>query len=247
MGLERLKGKRWLEGVLGFFYPAVCQLCGNEPARADRGYVGRKCARDVRWIQAPYCGRCGLPFAGEITQAFECTNCRTMELHFDFARAAVVARGVVREAIHRYKYERAIWFELFLARLLAKAAVPALREGGWDVIVPVPLHPLKEREREFNQAVRLAKRLGLAAGLPVRSDMIRRCRPTDTQTRLDRRAREANMRRAFEVCEGVELSGAQVIVIDDVLTTGATTNACAAVLRENGAGRVGVWTVARGL
>jgi ComF family protein len=239
--------KSWLEGVLGFFYPPVCQLCQGEPARADRGYVGRHCGRSVRWIEPPFCERCGLPFAGAITEAFECANCRDMRLHFRYARAAVVAQGPVREAIHRYKYQRALWFERFLAGLLTRAAAPELGCGRWDMIVPVPLHPFKRREREFNQAERLAMRLGKSTGLPIRLDVLRRDRHTDTQTRLTRVERERNMSGAFSVSARVELQGARVVVVDDVLTTGATTNACAEVLMEQGAGSVCVWTVARGL
>lgn len=239
--------KCWLDGVLGFFYPPVCQLCQGEPARADRGYVGRRCLRAVHWIQAPYCGRCGLPFSGEITQAFECANCRELELSFRYARAAVVAQGLVRDAIHRYKYQGALWFESFLAGLLIRVARPELLRQGWDLIVPVPLHPLKQREREFNQAERLARRLGKATAIPVRLDILRRHRHTDTQTRLSRLERAQNMAGAFVVRDALELHGERVVVVDDVLTTGATTNACARALMDRGAGSVCVWTVARGL
>ena len=118
-----------------------------------------RCWSHVRFIKPPFCERCGLPFDGDLTTPFECTNCREMELHFSSARSAVVARGPVLEIIHRYKYQRALWFEPFLADLLLREAVPALRGQDWDLIVPVPLHPLKQREREFNQAERLAVHL----------------------------------------------------------------------------------------
>jgi ComF family protein len=170
-----------------------------------------------------------------------------MDLHFRYARAAVVAQGPVREAIHRYKYRGAVWFESFLAGLLTGAAGPELRDGAWDVIVPVPLHPFKQREREFNQAARLARRLGRATGLPVRLDILRRRRHTESQTRLSRQEREQNMKRAFVVRDDAGLNGERVVLVDDVLTTGATTNACAQALRKRGAGLVCVWTVARGL
>jgi ComF family protein len=188
-----------------------------------------------------------LPYAGEITQAFACTNCREMTLHFEYARAAVVAAGPVREAIHRFKYDGATWFEGFLAGMLNGVAGPELRGGGWDIIVPVPLHPLKLREREFNQAAWLGRRLGRATGIPVRLDVLRRQRHTETQTRLSRAERVRNMAEAFVVRDGAGLCGERVVVVDDVLTTGATTNACAEALRRSGAGEVCVWTVARGL
>jgi len=170
-----------------------------------------------------------------------------MRLYFRQARAAVVAQGPVREAIHRYKYQRAAWFEGFLAGLLIRVAGPELKTGEWDVIMPVPLHPLKRREREFNQAERLALRLSRATGIPVRSGLLSRRRQTETQTRLSRDERQRNMRGAFALREGMELQGERVVLVDDVLTTGATTNACAEVLTGCGAGTFCVWTVARGL
>jgi ComF family protein len=170
-----------------------------------------------------------------------------MELHFQHARAATVAQGPVLEAIHRYKYQRAVWFERFLAGLLNRVAVPELKPGEWDIIVPVPLHPLKRRERAFNQAERLARRLRQATGIPVRGDWLSRHRHTETQTHLSRDKRQENMRGAFAVREGVALPGKRVVLVDDVLTTGATANACAEVLTKRGSGMVCVWTVARGL
>ena len=239
--------KCWLDAGLGFFYPPVCQICHAEAASADEGYVGARCGQGVRRIQPPFCERCGLPYEGALTTQFECSNCREMGLHFRSARAAVAAQGVVLEAIHRYKYQRALWFEPFLAGLLVRAAGPVLAAGGWNLIVPVPLHPLKKREREFNQAERLAARLAQAASIAADPRLLQRVRFTQTQTLLTRPQRAENMRRAFRLRPGRQLRGERVILVDDVLTTGATTSACAQVLRETGAGDVCVWTVARGL
>ena len=239
--------KSWLDAGLAFFYPPVCQLCYSESATAVDGYVGARCWQNVRFIKPPFCECCGLPYEGEITTHFECSNCREMELHFRFARAAVVAGKLVLEVIHRYKYQRALWFEPFLADLLLRASRSALGSGHWDMIVPVPLHPLKKREREFNQAERLAERLGAAVRIPVNTRVLRRVEPTRTQTLLTREERAANVRNAFVVRSGCQLDGARVIIVDDVLTTGATTSACARALRKAGAGDVEVWTVARGL
>jgi len=239
-----------LEGVdfgLTFFYPETCQICKTGRAAAREGFVCADCWSQVRFIKPPFCGRCGLPYAGDFTAPFECANCREMNLRFSFARSAVVAHNVVREAIHRYKYQRALWFEPFLADLLLREALPVLRGQNWDYVVPVPLFPVKQREREFNQAERLAARLGAAAEIPLNTKLLRRIRATATQTRLTRRERAENMRGAFTIRSGAQLDGERIILVDDVLTTGATTSACAQVLKAAGAGEVCVWTIARGL
>jgi ComF family protein len=124
-----------------------------------------------------------------------------------------------------------------------------LRSEKWDVIVPVPLHPRKKIEREFNQAERLGRRLSAATRLPLRKNLLARVAPTRTQTLLSRAERMANVQRAF-ACPSAhpDLKGRRVVLVDDVLTTGATTSACAKVLRaQGGASDVCVWTVARGL
>ena len=239
--------QRWFNAGLGFFYPEVCRLCEAEPATAGDGFVGARCRSQARFIRPPFCERCGLPFEGDITTPFECANCREMELRFTSARSAVVARGVVLEAIHRFKYRRQLWFENFLAGLFLREAVPALRGRNWNLIVPVPLHPVRQREREFNQAERLAAHLGTAMKIPSNERLLRRVTPTATQTLLTRQQRAANMRGAFALRPGARLNGERVVLVDDVFTTGATTSACAQVLRAGGAGDVCVWTVARGL
>ena len=242
--------RNWSEAALGFFYPNACQICGVARANAQEGYVCANCWSGrgaIQFIVPPLCERCGLPFKGDITTTFECANCREMELHFEFARAAVAARGLVLEVIHRYKYQHALWFEPFLADLLIRRAGPVLSKADWDLIVPVPLHPLKRREREFNQAERLARRLSIATGIPMNLRVLKRVEPTRTQTELTRAQRTENVRGAFAPCSEVTFQGERVLLLDDVLTTGATTSACAQMLRRHGAGRVGVWTVARGL
>ena len=237
----------WLDASLAFFYPPVCQLCGEARATPAAGYVCQGCWQNARFIVPPICDRCGLPFPGDITTAFECSNCRDLDLHFRWARASVVANDFLRNVIHRYKYNRELWFEPFLTDLLVRQALPALRDEKLAGIVPVPLHPVKQREREFNQAERLAEPLARALGIPVLTQLVKRVQPTRTQTQLDKHARADNVRRAFAPVAPQSLHGERLVVLDDVLTTGATTSAVARVLRENGAGDVLVWTLARGL
>ena len=201
----------------------------------------------MRFIVPPFCERCGLPQAGEITTKFECQNCRETELHFRAARSAVVANEFMLDLIHRYKYQRELWFEPFLADLLVRAAGPVLAREGCDLIVPVPLHPAKRREREFNQAEHLGKRLSRSTKIPLNTKLLKRVKPTQTQTLLTREQRAANVQRAFALRPSAKLAGGRVVLVDDVFTTGATTSACAKILLAAGADDICVWTVARGV
>lgn len=231
---------------MNLIYPPVCQVCRDERAGSDEGYVGPKCRAKVRYVTPPFCDRCGLPYDGSIHNTFVCANCADVAFHFTRARSAVIANALLLQVIHHYKYNRALYFESFLAGLLVREAVPAVAAEKWDLIVPVPLHPAKQREREFNQAERLARHLGRAIGIPVRANLVRRVKPTETQTHLNRNERSQNMQGAFAAAAPKMLNRERIILLDDVMTTGATTSACAAALRQAGAGDVCVWTVARG-
>ena len=242
------KVQDWFRAGLGLVYPEICQLCHSHRAAARDGLVCPQCWSQVRFIRPPFCERCGLPFAGDLTTTFECTNCRELELHFSSARSAVVAKTVVLEAIHRFKYSRALWFENFLADLLVREAAPALRGQNWDFIVPVPLHPLKLREREFNQAEMLARALERGHRHSVER---KNSPPRPSHRHADvahaRAARREHEKRLCRPPRRCGWTGKRIVIVDDVFTTGATTSACAQALRGAGAAEVCVWTVARGL
>jgi ComF family protein len=236
--------------MLSLFYPEICQICREERASCAESYLCRNCRQGhegIKWIEAPFCESCGLPFEGDINVNFECGNCHEQEMHFRHARAAVKFTGVVKEVMHRYKYNHASWFEPFLADLLVTAAKQQIRPDEWDYIVPIPLHWTKHRGRTFNQAARLALSLGKSTGIPLNRTLLKRTQPTQTQTRLSRAERTDNVKRAFRYKSRDPIDGKRILLVDDVLTTGATANACAKLLGQNGASVVDVWTVARGI
>lgn len=203
------------------------------------------CESSIEFIKTPRCQVCSQPFDG-MAGEFECPNCRGAAFHFEFAVSVVRSRGVVRELIHRLKYNREIWLVKVLSRILERGLADDRLSGEkFDAIVPVALHSKRLREREFNQSALLAAHLSRATGIPV-CDVLTRSRYTGTQTALDRGERRQNLRNAFSLRKNASVTDQNLLLIDDVLTTGSTLDACAAVLLEQGAESVRALTLARG-
>jgi competence protein ComFC len=196
-------------------------------------------------IEPPFCRQCGEPFpalAGE--PEFACTNCENRTWHFDWARAGYRAEGDVREAVTGFKYRDEYYHRSRLVGWLIEVFDRYARGGDWHALVPVPLYHRRRRERGFNQAAELAHGLGRERQLPV-WDCLYRYRETPSQTSLERAERWQNMAGAFRMNARFDVRGRNLLLLDDVFTTGATTNACARVLAKAGAGRLAVLSVAR--
>jgi competence protein ComFC len=233
-----------LDPLAVFAFPAVCQICNERRAEPTDGFVCIHCLRNVFRTQRPWCEQCGLPFDGEFTETTTCLNCLDFEWDFDCARSLFASKGLVREVIHRFKYNGAEFFQPLLNQWVR--VYSSVFKGSPDWIVPIPLHPLKERERGFNQAECLAEAVAGVLGVPMIRDAVQRVKNTETQTHLSRTKRLANMNGAFTLRGNQRLMGT-VMLVDDVMTTGATASACASVLKKSGASKVNVFTLARGL
>lgn len=231
-----------IEPLAALAFPTACQICSDRQAEPWNGYICTQCLRDVRPTKPPWCNQCGLPFDGEFTEISTCLNCHEIEWHFDCARSLFASRGLVREIVHRSKYHHADFFQPLIDRWFS--SVNQFPSISHDWIVPIPLHALKEREREFNQAEHMAKSVASSLGGSLNTNTLERIKYTETQTDLSRSKRLKNMKGAFAVKRKRNLSGT-VLLVDDVMTTGATASACARVLKQAGAGTVNVLTLAR--
>jgi ComF family protein len=174
-----------------------------------------------------------------------CGQCRQRPPAFSYARAATSYGDVARQALHAFKFGGRRALAAPLGDLLAETAAASLPHPRPDLIVPVPLHPARERDRGFNQSLLLARRLGRAWNCPVRADALARPVATVPQVDLSAEQRRANVRGAFVLRRPELIAGRHVVVVDDVFTTGSTVTACAQILRRGGAGTIGVLTVAR--
>ena len=235
-----------LRATLDLIYPRNCQFCAAPLGEPVPGVICPSCLALAKRIEPPFCQRCSLPFAGQVADQIECGYCHGLPFHFTHAVAACRAEGLVRDCIHRLKYKRELYYVRHLADWLADAGRARVDWPTVDAIVPVPLHPVKQRDREFNQAELLARQLSREFGKPLITHGVRRVKATPTQTRLDAHARRTNLRGAFAA--GREpVAGLQLVLVDDVFTTGATLDSCASLLVSQGAAAVLALTVARGI
>lgn len=231
-------------GLVSLVYPASCAVCAAMVEPGEQ--LCERCAGEAPRLRAPFCDRCSQPFAGAITESFICANCYDRALHFDAAVSSYRSRGVVRKVMHDFKYGGQLHLRHLLGQWLCETlADPRLSGRRFDCLVPVPLHPARQRERGFNQAEVLARLLGRQSGLPVRP-LLQRIRYTTTQTQFDRNERMENLAGAFRLRRGRNVQEWRVLLIDDVLTTGSTLSECAAVLKKSGALSVHAATAARG-
>jgi competence protein ComFC len=202
-------------------------------------------AEPVR-IEAPFCQQCGYPYpALEVHKpTFVCSSCAGRTWHFKRARSGYRTEGQVREAIVGFKYGDQYYQRARLVQWLTETFDDHARTGSWHALVPVPLYHRRHRERGFNQACELAHGLASRRKMPV-LDCLYRYRETISQTKLERSARWENMSGAFRLKRGFDVRGRNLLLIDDVFTTGATANACAQALAQAGAAQLAVLTVAR--
>ncbi|MBL7011889.1 MAG: ComF family protein [Kiritimatiellales bacterium] len=209
-------------------------------------YICWDCLVDTPKVEAPFCVCCGDPVAGDVQHDFTCFSCSRKTPHFDSARSAVRYEGAVGEALRALKYDNALWVIEDLTALLL-ACVQAEYPGmDFDLVTAVPLYPARRRARGFNQSDLLGVSLARRVGCLYKEKIARRVRSTVTQTGLTAPQRTANVTGAFRARLFSRLNGKRILLVDDVMTTGATVNACAGALKKGGAASVHVITVARG-
>jgi ComF family protein len=203
------------------------------------------CTFNFSPIEAPFCTICGKPFESKAIENHPCEDCSRKEPHFDAACAPYVYEGSILEAILRFKYGQKTFMADSLGPLLAKFAKTRFAFTEPILIMPVPLHPKRLRERGFNQSLLLAKHI--ASGLQEKMDFLSlvRTRHTIPQTTLSKNERSKNVQGAFFLKNTESVSERKILLVDDVTTTGNTLNECAKTLKKGGATTVSCVTLAK--
>ena len=234
--------------ALDLLYPPVCLACRR--AIGSHGALCPDCWCAMRFIERPFCERLGTPFETDLAEGAtgRVVSAAALADPPVFSRARAVARfedGPAKALVHRLKYGDRGELALPMGRWMARAGAELLSEA--DLIVPVPLHRLRLTKRGFNQSAALAREIAAVSALPLKTDLLVRVKPTPPQVGLTRRLRAMNVQGAFAVLpeRRVELADRRVVLVDDVLTSGATMNAASRVLLRAGARQVDALVFAR--
>lgn len=232
------------EAILDILYPQniTCIVCRQRRRDIDQKGLCLNCANTLPFVTPPVCGKCGRPLAsGDIM----CVDCLYAGYHFEQAASVMHYTPDIKRLIHRFKYGGIS----YLSRIMGWWMVEAFKQRcGWDVdiIIPVPLHPKRQRQRGFNQSALLAKEIGKNTGVVVDEHVLIRNKYTPAQAGLDKFQRMHNLRDAFAVKDPSVVKGKVILLVDDVFTTGSTVDECSRALLKAGAEGVYVLTLATG-
>ncbi|MFA6216931.1 MAG: ComF family protein [Candidatus Omnitrophota bacterium] len=234
-----------LKSLINIIYPKLCLVCKRKLAPKAKSLVCGECGRKIRKNLPPFCHRCGRQLKAPYIAKNICVPCLKKKLHFDRAFSPCVYEGSLKELIHDFKYKN----KQYLGATLSTFMIDFINEyhipmDVIDLIVPVPLHKTKLREREFNQAQVLSTYIAKAFNKGILTDTLIRHRHTRTQAELLADQRSLNVKDSFSVREKDLIKGKHVLLVDDVLTTGSTASEAAFALKDAGAHIVFILTLA---
>ena len=241
-------GRSVLDAVLEALFPRKCVFC-DAAAVGQGGSLCDCCREDIAFIEPPFCHRCGYPAEMDYpypTEDFECGPCRKAPFAFDQARSLGSYDAILKKLIQYFKYEKQMGAVREMAPLIA-AYFSKQDAAFWQgfCVSPLPLHFKKMQERRFDQSFLIARETARTLGLPLANGLLRRERETESQASKTKAERLRNVRGAFTADRPERVEGRDILLVDDVMTTGATADEAARVLKRNGASRVHVFTLAR--
>jgi ComF family protein len=238
------------ELLLGFknlFLPALCHKCGERILTEENLHFCRTCWATIEIVREPKCPRCGRPHPKrpgfEAPESFVCVECAAQKSWVEKTHAAGLHAGVLRDAIHLLKYRRKRLIAAPLSRLILEIVFGEIDASAYDAIVPVPLHQNRLRRRGYNQSDLIARNLCAALGA-MHLAVLWRVKDTPSFSMLGAQERQSQIKNAFRVVPDADVKKMRLLLVDDVVTTGATTNECARALRRAGAQSVDVVAVA---
>ena len=234
-----------VSAISNIIFPPQCLACAEMLDPQVKSVFCSSCLPKIRFISGSICPVCGIAFFNSPAENHICGNCLTARPHFARARAVASFETVIMDTIHKFKYGRNVVIGDGLGSFMASFSFPDFDFVEYSLIIPVPLNIKKLRERRFNQSLLLARALGKKHRIPVNFSLLKRHKFTLTQTGFNRAEREKNIKGAFIITDKKKIAGKNIILVDDVYTTGATVNECSKMLKKCGAKDIAVLTLAR--
>ncbi len=231
-----------IETAVTFLYPAQCRACEEQLGLESVPYMCDTCWHDIVTIKPPWCKICGIP-----NTEGRCDECATNPPRYGKLRSIAIYEAVLQQAIHLFKFEKRTTLAAHLAQLIVEHIPNDCSITDYDYILPVPIHKKRLRERGFNQSTLLAKGIAKATGVSVETDTLIRQKNTSPQSSLDRNARQTNIIGAFELLREEVVRGKNILIFDDVFTTGATVREAVKVLWNADPTEIDILTLARTL
>lgn len=235
-----------LKSFTALLFPPVCHLCKEFIPESGEIRLCPACLETTPPLDSPLCICCGQPFPGAGSSDHLCGRCITDPPPFSAARSALLYENGTKELIHQFKYSGRIILRRPLGLLAAAHLDAFAKEFAADLILPVPLHVKRLKERGFNQALLIGEIFSQRWEVPLSRNNLKRTRWTEPQVNLGAAERAVNVKGAFSVSSDKEITGKRIILVDDVYTTGSTAKECSRILMKTGAADVAVLTVARG-
>lgn len=229
---RKIKYEKYAEMGLNLFYPHRCPIC-HQVLKRQKNLICQKCFRKLIPIGEPKCKKCGRPVLEEKEL---CRDCETGKRYFDEGRGIYPYTQTMKKSVLLYKYDGRREYSRFFAAAMSEYGKKELLRWKPDLIIPIPLHEKKRKQRGFNQAALLGEQLGRYTGLYVSDRVLKKKLQTKSQKKLDAKGRKKNLKHAFAVEEDV--TGLRILLVDDVFTTGSTMDAAASSLKKAGASEV---------
>jgi ComF family protein len=231
--------------AINLFYPAFCLACGRKSGAWNENLCG-DCFKKIKKRLPPFCIKCGKQLAGYPDTKGKCNDCEGRPPYYDRAQSGFCYDGILKDLVHEFKYKKIT----SLAREFTALTVSFMKKYALgkniDIVSSIPMHPVRIFKREINPSHILAKEIAKTLGLEYSNKLLKKARNTPPQSRLKKDKRLDNIKDSFSVNKAFDIKNKNILLIDDLLTTGSTVNECAKLLKRSGSSYVEVVTLARG-
>lgn len=234
-----------LGAIINLLYPAICRVCSKKINRLNQN-ICNGCINKIKERLPPFCIKCGKQLNGHPELTAECCDCKNENPYFDRAWSACYYEGVLKELIHDFKYKKITALSTDFTTLITDFMKKYNIARNCHLVIPVPMHPRRLFKREINHSDILAKNIAKELNIRYSNRILKKIKDTPVQSTLKRHERIKNLSSSFSFKNSSLVRGKNILIVDDLFTTGSTVNECARVLKDAGAESIEVITLARG-